>query len=527
MLWSAPWLLLPLEPAWAGGVLALVGVWSLVRGGRMWLWGPLLLFALLGSLGQLLSPKELFSLPQPAFLGTPPAGLPPNLIRPSDLAGLHGWNPKDGPGGRAERGEGGFWRLPRQNPATGHEQAEFLMDRWYPLRPGQTYTQSFYLRHDGREVRFQITFFTEQGHHPVPTQVEPVAPGVWRVWGRYTAQEGDRSLRAIDFLNGGGDWTYIEVGFAQLEEGSAPTPYRPGETAQVGLGQRVSWWVGTALLCGLVLHGSLFLLRRVQAAWMALALVVGLALHLGYGVLQFSQLEGASGRVGGLSPQPNFFGHGAVMAAAVAWLVGGSRVGAVALALAAGAVWLSGSRTAFLALLLLVGGWVWNLRRGRWVVVLGLLLLGAGLMDQPEQLGRLATLFDTKGMPEDRLQVWQVAWRAFQEHPWGGVGWGQFPLYYGLNLPTQPLELAAQHGHNLFLHLLAEGGVLALLAFLSLWGGVLLIVLRARMWRVALLLLAALMLNMPDYTWFYAGVHYPLWIAVAWALRPPPDTMRG
>ncbi|PZA06812.1 MULTISPECIES: O-antigen ligase [unclassified Meiothermus] len=517
VLWSAPWLLLPLEPAWAGGVLALVGVWSLVRGGRVWLWGPLLLFALLGSLGQLLSPKELFSLPQPAFLGTPPAGLPPNQILPFELGGLHGWNPKDGPGGRAERVEGGFWRLPRRNPATGREQAEFLMDRWYPLKPGQTYTQSFYLRHDGKEARFQITFFTERGHHPVPTQVEPVAPGVWRVWGSYIAQEGDRSVRAIDLLNGGGDWTYIEIGFAQLEEGAAPTPYRPGVMDQPSLWQRVSWWIGTALLSGLVLQGSLFLLQRAKAAWVAAALAAGLALHLGYGVVQLSHLEGAA-RVSGLSSQPNFFGHGAVMAAALAWLVGGSRVGGLTLVLAAGAVWVSGSRAAFWAWGLLLGAWWWGLGRWRWAVLIPLMLLGAALSDHPEWLGRLQDAAKIDSSAESRLQFWHIAWRAFREHPLGGVGFGNFPLYYQIHLPPGAIETYVPHAHNLLLQLLAEGGLLGLAGFGVLWGGVALLLIRLRAWKGLALLGVALLLNLFDYTFFNAAVYYPLWVGLAWTI---------
>lgn len=526
--WTIPWLVLPLEPAWAGGVLALLGVWGLAQGGRLRLWRPFLLFALLGTLGQLFSPSELFSLPHPTFLGTPPSGLPPNLIRPFDLDGMFGWNPQDGGGGFAERREGGFWRLPRRNPRTGREQGEFLADRWYRLEAGKTYTQSFYLRHDGTRASFQITFFTEQGHHPVPTQMAPVAPGVWRVWGSYTAQEGDRSVRAIDFLNGGGDWTYLEVGWAQLEEGTAPTPYRPGVINQPSLWQRVSWWIGTALISGLVLSGSMFLLQRIEARWVAAALTAGLALHLGYGIHQLLNLpEWGPARASGFSPQPNLFGHGAVVVAGLAWLLGGSRIGGLALMLATGAVWASGSRTAFLALLMLLVGWVWSLRRWRWVVLVSLLTLGAGLVAQPEHLGRLAGLFNPTSIAEARPQIWEVAWQAFREHPWGGVGWGQFPLYYKLNLPAQPLEVAAQHGHNLLLQLLAEGGVLGLLAFLSLWGGVALMVFRSRERRAGLLLLLALLLNTFDYTWFYAAVHYPLWIAVAWALRPAPDTMRG
>lgn len=534
LVWAIPWLVLPVEPAWAGGFLALLGVWGLAREGRPRFWGPFLLFALLGSLGQLFSPSELFSLPRPAFLGTPPSGLPPNRILPFDLDGLHGWNPKDGAGGWAERVGDGFWRLPRRNPATGREQAEFLADRWYPLKAGQTYTESFYLRRDGTRASFQITFVTERGHHPVPTRAEPVAPGVWRVWGSYTAQEGDRSVRAIDFLNGGGDWTYLEVGFPQLEVAPAPTPYRPGPVPQAALGQRVLWWWGVALMGWLALQGGGVLLGRSSPRWAAAGLLLGLLVHLGYGLWQLAHLP-PGGRAVGLTPQPNFFGHGGVMAAGLAWLLGGSALGGAGLLLGAATVWASGSRAAFLSLLVLLLGWLWGLRRGIRLWALGGVGILALLFWQDSQLlGRLAALFGLDDSGWARLQIWRVAWEAFRQHPLGGVGWGNFSLYYQLHLPAGAIVLDPGHAHDLFLQLAAEGGLPGLLAFASLLTGVGLGLWRRRAYGVLSLLAASLVLGLFDYTWFYAGVHYPLWVAVAWALTTPskpnsspPATMRG
>lgn len=526
LVWLIPWLLLPLEPAWAGGVLVLLGVWGLVQGERLRLWGPFLLFALLGALGQLFSPRELFSLPQPVFLGTPSSGLPPNPIRPFDLAEIHGWNPTDQAGGFAQRVGEGFWRLLRRNPATGREQAEFLMDRWYPLQAGQTSTQSFYLRHDGKEARLQITFFTEQGHHPVPTQVEQVTPGVWRVWGSYTAQEGDRSVRAVDFLNGGGDWTYIEVGWAQLEQGSAPTPYRPGEIPQVDLWQRLAWWVGIALMSGFVLQGSLLLLRQVDARWVAVVLLGGLALHLGYGVYQLEH-GGIPARVSGFSPQPNFFGHGAVMVAALAWLLGGSRIGGLALLLAAATVWASGSRAAFLALGILVFAWLITLRRSRPFALVGLIIGSFLLWREPSLLGRLSSVFQLDSSAESRLQFWHIALKAFREHPLEGVGFGNFSLYYQIHLPPGAIETYAPHAHNLLLHLLAEGGLLGLAGFGVLWGSVAGVLVRRSMWRGLVLLGVAFLLNLFDYTFFNAAVYYPLWAGIAWAMLQAEQNERA
>ncbi len=88
--------------------------------------------------------------------------------------------------------------------------------------------------------------------------------------------------------------------------------------------------------------------------------------------------EGA--RVAGLTPQPNFLGHGAVAAAGLVWVLGGRRLGGVALAVATLTLWLSGSRTAFWALLLLGLGWGWSLGRYRWAALgMGGLLAGVAL----------------------------------------------------------------------------------------------------------------------------------------------------
>ncbi|WP_295406074.1 O-antigen ligase, partial [Meiothermus sp.] len=398
----------------------------------------------------------------------------------------------------------------------------FFMNKWYPLEPGKTYTQSFYLRHDGREARLRITFFTQRGHHPVPTQKELVAPGVWRVWASYTAQEGDSAVRAIDFFNEGGDYTYLEVGWPQLEEGSRPTPYRLGPTLK-GLEWRLGWWVGAALLGFLVLQAGVWLLRVVPPSVVAWGVLLGMLAHLGYAGWQWLE-AGPGARAAGLTPQPNFLGHGAVAAAGLVWALGGRRLGGVALAVAAATLWLSGSRTAFWALLLLGAAWGWSLGRYRWLALgAGGLLAGVALAE-PELLGRLAQALTLDSNAQARLQFWQVAWQAFREHPLGGVGFGHFPLYFDLHPPRGAIEYSPGHAHNLGLQLLAEGGLLALVA-LGLWlAGVGWALARRRAWAALTLLGAVLLLNTTDFTFFSAWVYYPFLLAVAGALGPSANS---
>lgn len=512
---ALPFVLLPLQPVLFMAVAALVGVWSAIQGYRP-MAGLFAFVAFLGMMGQFLSPGSLYTMPAPPSYvkHLVSDGQVQNLIRLPVLNALHGWNHSDERGGWAIPQGDGFWRVPRYNPQSGREQSEFLTEHRYPLEPGKTYTQSFYLRHDGQQANLQITFFTYRGHNPVPTHVESVAPGVYRVWGSYTAKDGDGLLRAIDFLNQGGDFTYLEVGWAQLEVGATPSPYRPGQTGELSHLHR-AWALASQMLLGwLVLVGVWFWRRYLEARWVVGFMLLGLALHLGYALWQLQDHN--LGRTWGFTPQPNLLGHTAVMIAGLVLLLGGWRAGLLGLLGAGAGVAVSGSRTAFLALLVLGLFWMWCLPRGRRWVLMTLGVLALVFLRWPEALGRLGQ-FGVDSSGQSRLQFWQVAWEAFLQHPWFGVGWSHFPLFFQLNLPKDFIEFPT-HAHNLVLSVLAEGGLVLFGAHLLLTLAVFyqLVALRARL-AVALWGLA-LGLNILDYTFFYAGVFGTLWVGVGWVL---------
>jgi len=79
----------------------------------------------------------------------------------------------------------------------------------------------------------------------------------------------------------------------------------------------------------------------------------------------------------------------------------------------------------------------------------------------------------------DRLALWDVAWRAFRDHPVLGVGPGNyrtvFPRYFSGEIATQRVWGSA---HSLYLHQLAERGLLGLAALLALFAAML-----ARAWQ--------------------------------------------
>jgi putative inorganic carbon (HCO3(-)) transporter len=69
----------------------------------------------------------------------------------------------------------------------------------------------------------------------------------------------------------------------------------------------------------------------------------------------------------------------------------------------------------------------------------------------------------------ERLAHWQAAWEMWAEHPWLGVGIGNYvPVYPAYALPYWRDPLG--HAHNYYLQVAAETGIIGLAAYLLLWG---------------------------------------------------------
>ncbi len=68
----------------------------------------------------------------------------------------------------------------------------------------------------------------------------------------------------------------------------------------------------------------------------------------------------------------------------------------------------------------------------------------------------------------ERLAHWQAGWDMFSEHPWLGVGIGNYePVYPAYALPYWDEPLG--HAHNYYLNIAAEAGLVGLSAYLALW----------------------------------------------------------
>jgi O-antigen ligase len=71
----------------------------------------------------------------------------------------------------------------------------------------------------------------------------------------------------------------------------------------------------------------------------------------------------------------------------------------------------------------------------------------------------------------ERMAHWEAAWNMFSDHPWLGIGFGNYATVYpAYALPhwSDPLG----HAHNYYLNVLAEAGLVGLAGYLFLWGAV-------------------------------------------------------
>ena len=81
---------------------------------------------------------------------------------------------------------------------------------------------------------------------------------------------------------------------------------------------------------------------------------------------------------------------------------------------------------------------------------------------------RGAEITDANFAVLERVAHWQAAWQMWTDHPWLGVGIGNYePVYPRYALPQWPLALG--HAHNYYLNIAAETGIIGLAAYLVLW----------------------------------------------------------
>ena len=272
-------------------------------------------------------------------------------------------------------------------------------------------------------------------------------------------------------------------------------------------------WAEFALL---YIAATQILVNERAVRWVIGALLVAGLIQVALGAYQFwgqvgppaFALPGGHMRAYGAFRQPNpyagYLGYLAPVAASLAvaglwrWLVsrnrrdlaGGLICGAAALLLAAG-IGMSWSRGGWLALaaaltmvIALRSQRTALLTLGAGAVLIGVIgLTGIGWLPDPIE-GRLHDLGSYLGGPDparteitdanfavlERLAHWQAGLDMFSDHPWLGVGIGNFSAAYEkYALPHwyEPLG----HAHNIFINFLAETGVAGAGAFALVWLG--------------------------------------------------------
>ncbi len=235
------------------------------------------------------------------------------------------------------------------------------------------------------------------------------------------------------------------------------------------------WWASTSLESGGGAGAFLIPGTRFYRAYGTFeqpnpyAGYLGMALALGVGIL--GPVASAGCRSGGGEACWEWGPPSARWPAALgaSW----SRGGWIGFAAALGAITLALPRRSRWGILLVAG-----------LVALFLALWSAGIV--PSRIAARLTDFiadlrfqDVRGVNInsanyaviERLAHWQSALEMWRFRFWTGIGFGGYePAYPAFALVNWPIALG--HAHNFYLNLLAETGVIGLVAYLALWGAV-------------------------------------------------------
>ena len=111
------------------------------------------------------------------------------------------------------------------------------------------------------------------------------------------------------------------------------------------------------------------------------------------------------------------------------------------------------------------------IRKGRWLLLVGFLVLGLAALGGPQQLRQR---FLTMGDPADptvkeRVYMWRTGLTMWRRHPMLGLGPGGVKREYERHALPEAVKKRAAHVHNTPLQILVERGVLGLAAWLWIW----------------------------------------------------------
>ena len=228
------------------------------------------------------------------------------------------------------------------------------------------------------------------------------------------------------------------------------------------------------------------ILRKDHLLWLAGAFIVGAVISTIYGFIDpgtLNQPGQLTGTIGDANEQA------AVLVGAIALsfgLMGVFRrqpwlrlLGGVAILISIAGVVNTLSRSGLIALAaMLIAGVIYGGRWRRWATPLLIVGVVGGVIDYvafaPSTTKSRITSSDTSG----RSTIWAVAWRMVEAHPLIGVGSGNFSAdsvnYVQDAGPLTRADLIVDDpkvAHNIYLEVLADMGIVGLLAFLGIVGG--------------------------------------------------------
>jgi O-antigen ligase len=111
------------------------------------------------------------------------------------------------------------------------------------------------------------------------------------------------------------------------------------------------------------------------------------------------------------------------------------------------------------------------IRRRRWLLAAGFLVVGVVVLAGPQQLReRALTMTDPEDVTvKERIYMWRSGVAMWREHPWLGVGPGGVKREYRNYAQAEALRKRTGHLHNSAIQILVELGVAGLLAWLWIW----------------------------------------------------------
>jgi O-antigen ligase len=250
--------------------------------------------------------------------------------------------------------------------------------------------------------------------------------------------------------------------------------------------------LGVAAVSRYVLNAFLFLIvftavrERKHVIWLLSAFVVASTLSAAYGLI-VPPAPGSEDRLAGTIGEPNQLAAvlvaGFVISLALAVVLRGQPLARIGLVVAAVLCllcnFLTLSRAGLIALA--VAMFLVPFVAGRWRAVATVFaaltvisLLGFfSLIASPDQRARVTEI----GSGSGRSDIWTVGWRMVQAHPLAGIGVGQFQtsaVHYliapGAIQRSDLIVDKPKVAHNIYLHVLAELGIIGLLGLVAILG---------------------------------------------------------